>query len=88
MSENENIIYFKKLGCHLSAVLKSIGVIIDETEMEILLLKCLSDRFENLLRALDALRDEEDNFSLDLDKCRLQEEQRISMNPKSCIVKS
>lgn len=73
---------------HLSAALESMGVNVDEEEMEMAALNGLPDRLDNLISAMDALGNEERTFSLEFVKfILLQEEQRMTLLFETQLVK-
>ncbi len=89
MREDENILAFTNGICQLASTLKSMGVEIDDKEMAMAVFNGLSERFNSLISALDALGNEDETFSLDFVKSRLlQQEQRMEMRTRASSTKS
>lgn len=84
-NQRESILHFSNRVRQLADTLKSMDVMIDDSEMAMSLLNALSDQYHALIRAVDVLGDEDSALSFDHVNARvIQEEQRIGMrNPKS-----
>lgn len=68
----------------LASRLKAMSVVVDDKEMAMAVLNGLPDRFHSLIVALDALSNEQKDFSLEYAKSGLlQEEQRANMKNTS-----
>ena len=87
--ESESVLQFANRIYNLSDTLKSMTVMIDDTEMAMALLNGLPEQFESLISALDALGDEDEALSFEHVKSRvMQEEQRIGMRHADATVKA
>ena len=89
MHQSENVITFINRIKTLASTLKSMNVIIDDSEMAMAVLNGLPDDYDHLISALDALGNEDESFTLEFVKSRiLQEEQRMNMRSKASFVKA
>lgn len=80
MVGNENMLSYINRVREKSAVLESMGVLIDDKELAMAVLNGLPPRFGTLITALDAIGDEDETFTFDKVKSRLlQEERRATM---------
>ena len=80
MEQGEKVLTYINRVQHLASILKSMKVEIDDKEMAMAVLNGLPARFDSLIVALDALGNEDKDFTLDFVKSRLlQEEQRAGM---------
>lgn len=88
-SEDETILQFGNRITHLSSTLKSMNVLIEDSEMAMALLCGLPESYDPLISALDAIGTEEDELEFEHVKSRvLQEEQRIAMRNAEASSKS
>ena len=88
MEENETVLKFTSRIRQIAATLKSVGVEIPLSEMQITLLNVLPEDNNALINALDAIDDEDNELDWEFDKFRvMQEEQHISMRHKSAVAK-
>eukprot|EP00171_Calliarthron_tuberculosum_P003752 IDg3752t1 len=79
IAPDESISTFSSRVRQLAATLRSMGVILEESEMAMALLNGLPERFDGLISALDALGNDDKIFTFDFIKSRcVQEEQRHS----------
>lgn len=86
MNPNEKILTYITRIRHLSTILKSMGVQVDDEEVAMAVLNGLPTTYGNIITALDALGDDS-KFTLEFVKSRLlQEEQRNNM--RTDIVKA
>lgn len=77
MNENEKVLVFAARVRQLAATLKSMSVVVEDSEMAMALLNGLPDRFDSLISALDAANIDEQKFTFDFVQSRcVQEEQR------------
>ena len=84
MESGEKMLAYLNRVKQLAAVLKSMSVTIEDKEIGMVALNGLPPKFDGLIVALDALGSDDKNFSFDLVKSRLlQEEQRFEMREKS-----
>eukprot|EP00171_Calliarthron_tuberculosum_P001057 IDg1057t1 len=89
MTSNENVNSFCSRIRQLAGTLRSMGVILEESEMAMALLNGLPERFDGLISALDALGNDDKIFTLEFVKSRCaQEEQRHSQRDKLSLSKS
>lgn len=89
IKEDESVVSFITRVRYMASTLKSMSVTIDDAEMAMAVLNGLPDLFDNLISALDALRNEHERFTLDFVKSRvLKEEQRMKMRTDGAIVKA
>jgi len=88
-SEQESVLEFSNRIRHMAATLKSMDVIIEDSEMAMTLLCGLPDPYDPLISALDAIGTEESVLEFDHVKSRImQEEQRIKMRTTAAVSKS
>ena len=89
MNANESVLQFANRIRQLAATLKSMSVLISESEMAMALLNGLPDDYNALISALDAIDEDETKLKFEFIKSRImQEEQRILMRTKSAQAKS
>eukprot|EP00171_Calliarthron_tuberculosum_P000924 IDg924t1 len=89
MTSVENVSSFSSRIRQLAGTLRSMGVILEESEMAMALLNGLPERFDGLISALDALGNDDKIFTLEFVKSRcVQEEQRHSQRDKLSLSKS
>ena len=80
MSPDESVLQFSNRIRQLSSTLKSMNVIISESEMAMALLNGLPEEYNALISALDAIDEDETKLNFEVIKSRvIQEEQRIRM---------
>ena len=89
MGTEESVLQFANRIRQLAATLKSMNVIISESEMAMALLNGLPEEYNALISALDAIDEDETKLRFEFIKARImQEEQRIAMRSKSAVAKS
>ncbi len=89
MSAEKSVLQFATRIRQLAATLKSMNVMISESEMAMALLNGLPEEYNALISALDAIDEDETKLRFEFIKARImQEEQRIAMRSKSAIAKS
>ena len=89
MSTDESVLQFSNRIRQLSSTLKSMDVIISESEMAIALLNGLPEEYNALITALDAIDEDETKLNFEFIKSRvIQEEQRIRMRTSWAQAKS
>lgn len=89
MEENGKVRTFAARIRQLSSTLKSMNVDVNDNEMAMALLCGLPDRFDGLISALDALGDNEENFTFAFVLSRVeQEERRHSDRDREACVKA
>ncbi len=89
MNADESVLQFANRIRQLAATLKSMNVVISESEMAMALLNGLPDEYNALISALDAIDEDETKLRFEFIKTRIiQEEQRIAMRYQSAIAKS
>ena len=89
MSTDDSVLQFYNHIRQLSPTLKSMNVIISESEMAMDLLNGLAEEYNALISALDAIDEDETKLNFEFIKSRVrQEEQRIRMRTKSAKAKS
>ena len=89
MNVDESVLQFANRIRQLAATLKSMNVVISESEMAMALLNGLPEEYNALISALDAIDEDETKLKFEFIKSRImQEEQRISMRAKSAQEKS
>ena len=76
MNDGEKVLEFASRVRQLAASLKSMGVTVDDQEMAMALLNGLPDRFDSLISALDALGNDEEQFTFEFVKSRCQQEEQ------------
>ena len=80
MNTDESVLQFANRIRQLAATLKSMSVVISESEMAMALLYGLPEDYNSLISALDAIDEGETKLKFEFIKSRImQEEQRISM---------
>ena len=89
MNTDESVLQFANRIRQLAATLKSMNVVISESEMAMALLNGLPEEYNALISALDAIDEDETKLKFEFIKSRvMQKEQRISMRAKSAQEKS
>ena len=89
MNIDESVLQFANRIRQLASTLKSMNVVISESEMAMALLNGLPEEYNALISALDAIDEDETKLKFEFIKSRaMQEEQRISMRAKSAQEKS
>ena len=89
MNNDESVLQFANRIRQLANTLKSMNVVISESEMAMALLNGLPEEDDALSSALDAIDEDETKLKFEFIKFRImQEEQRISMRAKSAQEKS
>ncbi len=89
MKSEESVLQFSNRIRQLSATLKSMNVVISESEMAMALLNGLPGEYNALISALDAIDEDETKLKFEFIKSRImQEEQRINMLTKSAQEKA
>ena len=87
--EGETVLKFANRIRQLASTLKSMSVVIDESEMAMALLNGLPEAFDPLISALDAISGEDDTLEFDYVKSRaMQEEQRIDIRANQASKKA
>ena len=89
MTEGESVLSFSARVRQLAASLKSMGVTVDDKEMAMGFLCGLPETFDSLISALDALIDDNKNFTFQfvVSRCQ-QEEQRQQQRLEESLIKS
>lgn len=88
MLNQEKMLSYINRVRQLAAVLKTMGVDVDDKEIAMAVLNGLPEKYETLVTALDAIGDADVTFTLDIVKSRLlQEEQRANIRTMSHPVK-
>lgn len=88
-SESETILQFSNRIRQLADTLKSMSVLIDDSELAMALLNGLPEQYDALISALDAVGNDDHTLSFDHVKARvMQEEQRMGMRHAAATVQS
>ena len=89
LKDDEKVLEFASRIRRLADTLKSMGVIVEDSEMAMALLNGLPDRFDGLISAIDALCTSEESFTFEFVKSRCtQEEHRQNIRIQESIEKS
>ncbi len=89
LQEGESILQFANRIRLLAATLKSMKVLIDESEVAMAMLNGLPEAYDPLISAIDAISGEDDKLQFDYVKSRIiQEEQRINARTSQAASKA
>lgn len=89
LEEGESILQYANRLRQLAAILKSMNVDIDESEMAMAMLNGLPEAYDPLISAIDAIHGEDEKLKFDYVKSRIiQEEQRINTRTSQAAAKT
>ena len=89
MNTEESVLQFANRIRQLAGILKSMNVVIPESEMAMAVLNSFPEEYNALISALDAIDEDEINLRFEFIKARImQEEQRVAIRSKSAEEKS
>lgn len=89
MTKDESVLSLITRVKHLAPPLQFMNSTIDDADISMTVFNLLTDRFENLISALEAPGNEDKMSAIDFVKSRmLQEKQRMKMRTKRAIVKT